>query len=411
MKSDLDFLMTAYDLDALLITGAGQHNPAMVYMTGGAHLTNADLIKKRGKPPILFCNPMERDEAAKSGLTSKDLAAYQYNELLKQCQGDQIKATALRYQKMFSDLEITSGKLAVYGKADVGTIYAVLTALQDSMPDLTIIGEASDSVLLQAMETKDETEVERIRRMGKITTSVVAEVADFLTSHKTENEVLITKDNKPLTIGDVKSRINLWLAERGAENPEGTIFAIGRDAGIPHSSGNVQDLLRLGQTIVFDIFPCEAGGGYHYDFTRSWCLGYAPDEALKLYQHVREVYDQIMSELQVDAQCKAYQERACDLFEANGHPTLKSNPQTQQGYVHGLGHGLGLYVHERPWFGINATEADRLSPGVVTTIEPGLYYPERQMGIRLEDTIWVRPDHEIEILAEYPLDLVLPMRK
>lgn len=411
MKSDLDSLMTAHNLDAMLITGAGQHNPAMVYMTGGAHLTNADLIKRRGEPPILFCNPMERDEAAKSGLITKNLAEYKYNELLKQCQGNQIKATALRYQKMFADLEITSGKMAVYGKTEIGTIFAILNTLQDSMPDLTIIGEASDSMLLQAMATKDEEEVERIRNMGEITTSVVAEVADFLTSHKTKDEILLTKDEKPLTIGDVKNHINLWLAERGAENPEGTIFAIGRDAGVPHSTGNAKDVIKLGKTIVFDIFPCEAGGGYHYDFTRSWCLGYASDDVLELYQHVYDVYKQIMKELEVNALCKEYQDRACELFEIQGHATIKSNPQTQEGYVHGLGHGLGLYVHERPWFGINATEADRLSPGVVTTIEPGLYYPEREMGIRLEDTIWVRPDHKIEILADYPLDLILPMCK
>ena len=87
-----------------------------------------------------------------------------------------------------------------------------------------------------------------------------------------------------------KRRINLWLAERGADNPEGTIFAIGRDAGVPHSTGTASDPLRLGQTIVYDIFPCEAGGGYYYDFTRTWCLGYAPDAVQALYQDVLDVY-------------------------------------------------------------------------------------------------------------------------
>ncbi len=66
MKSDLDQLMQEYNLDALLITGPAQHNPPMAYLTGQVHLTNADLIKKRGSDPILFYNPMERDEAARS---------------------------------------------------------------------------------------------------------------------------------------------------------------------------------------------------------------------------------------------------------------------------------------------------------------------------------------------------------
>lgn len=410
MKSDIDTLMHDKNIDAILVTGPGQHNPAMVYMTGGAHLTSADLIKKRQEPPILFYNPMERDEAAKSGLTTKNLSEYKLIELMKQFNGDQIKATAERYKLMLQDHDITSGNLAVYGKVEVGSTYAILNALQDSMPQLKIIGEASDSILLQAMATKEQREIERIQRMGAITTSVVGKVADFLTGHKIVKGKLVTADDTPLTIGDVKKHINLWLAESGAENPDGTIFAISRDAGVPHSSGVSSDLIRLGQTIVFDIFPCEAGGGYYYDFTRTWCLGYAPDEAIALYEDVLHVYKQIMSELKADAQCKQYQDRACELFEEKGHPTIRSNPQTQEGYVHGLGHGLGLHVHERPWFGVNATEEDVLSPGVVTTIEPGLYYPERGMGVRLEDTIWVNPDKQIKILADFPMDFVLPMK-
>jgi Xaa-Pro aminopeptidase len=212
-----------------------------------------------------------------------------------------------------------------------------------------------------------------------------------------------------MLVGHIKQNINLWLAEAGVENPEGTIFAIGRDAGVPHSSGNPQDILYLGQTIVFDIFPAEAGGGYFYDFTRTWCLGYAPDEAQSLYEDVLDIYQTIMDELEVNALCSQYQDRTCELFEAQGHPTIKSDPQTQEGYVHSLGHGVGLYIHEYPRFSSNFKE-DRLAPGSVVTVEPGLYYPEKGMGVRLENTIWVRPDGKMEVLADYPLDLVLPVK-
>ena len=410
MKSDLDRIMEAHNLDAMLVIGPAQHNPPMVYMTGGGHLTGGDLVKKRGEAPILFYNPMERDEAAKTGLATRNLGDYRFQDLLKQTGGDYLQAMVMRYQAMLTELGITSGRIAIYGQADAGSAYAIFTTLQKAMPGLTLVGELGDSALLEAMATKDESEVERIRWMGQVTTAVVAQVSDFLTSHPVKDGVLVKADGQPLTIGDVKSRINLWLAERGVENPEGTIFAIGHDAGVPHSAGNPDDLLRLGQTIIFDIFPCEAEGGYYYDLTRTWCLGYAPDEVLALYEDVLTVYNWILSELRVDMPCKEYQQRTCELFEARGHATIKTNPQTQEGYVHGLGHGVGLNVHERPWFGLSATDVDRLAPGVVVTIEPGLYYPERGMGIRLEDTIWVRPDGQMEVLAEYPLDLVLPMK-
>jgi Xaa-Pro aminopeptidase len=410
MKKDIDELMQAHQLDALLVTGAAPHNPAMYYFTGGGHISQADLVKKRGYPPVLFYNPMERDEAAKSGLETRNLADYRPMELLKECNGDVLKATVLRYQKMLTDLDITSGRIAIYGRVDAGFSYGIFAGLQAAIPGLAIVGEVDDSVLLLAMATKDEAEVERIRKMGQVTVSVVSEVADYLTSQRVNQGVLVHADGNPVTVGDVKRRINLWLMERGAENPEGTIFAIGRDAGVPHSAGNPQDAIRLGETIVFDIFPCEAGGGYYYDFTRTWCLGYARDEAQALYDDVFTVYQQIMGELQAGGHCPDYQLRTCELFEGGGHPTVRSNPQTQEGYVHSLGHGLGLHVHERPWFRSLASPADRLEPGSVVTIEPGLYYPERGMGVRLEDTVWVRPDGKMEILAEYPLDLVLPMK-
>ena len=116
-----------------------------------------------------------------------------------------------------------------------------------------------------------------------------------------------------------------------------------------------------------------------------------------------------MSELRAGELCKVYQNRTCELFESQGHPTIQNDPQTQVGYVHSLGHGLGLHVHERPMFRSVPSNVDRLDPGVVVTIEPGLYYPERGLGVRLEDTVWIRPDGQPEILADYPLDLVLPM--
>ncbi len=108
---------------------------------------------------------------------------------------------------------------------------------------------------------------------------------------------------------------------------------------------------------------------------------------------------------------KDYQRLTCELFEKNGHQTPLHTPAPVEGYVHSLGHGVGLNIHERPWSGLTATDDNILKPGVVFTSEPGLYYPEKGMGVRIEDTYWVSPDGKIEILAEYPYDFVLKMKK
>ena len=215
MKNDIDTLMEEHNLDAVLVTGPGQNNPPMVYLTGGAHLTSADLVKKRGEPAVLFCNPMERDEAARTGLATRNLGDYKLQELVKQQGGDVLKATVLRYQKMLADLGITEGRMGVYGRSDAGIAHAIFSGLQQLMPGLEIVGEVGNSLITQAMATKDEAEVERIRRMGEVTTAVVGQVAEFLSSHTARENVLVKADGQPLTIGDVKKRINLWLAERG----------------------------------------------------------------------------------------------------------------------------------------------------------------------------------------------------
>jgi Xaa-Pro aminopeptidase len=354
---------------------------------------------------------MERDEAAKSGLPTKNIDDFSYNNILRQHSGNAATATAALYSLMLAEAGVTRGRIAIYGQMDSGQSFAILSGLQSAMPEITLVGELGDSLMLAAMATKEKDELERIRRMGKTTIQVVGKTADFLSSQRSKDNTLIGKDSEPITIGSVKKLINLWLAELGADNPHGVIFAQGRDAGIPHSSGNDQAALKLGETIVFDIFPCEAGGGYFYDFTRTWCLGYANDSALALYEDVYCVYKQVLSELSLGAPCGQYQKRTCQLFQERGHPTVMENPGAQEGYVHSLGHGVGLNLHERPFFRITSEDNERMDANVVVTIEPGLYYPERGMGVRLEDTVWMRPDGQTEILATYPLDLILPLGK
>jgi len=415
MKSDLDALMQARQLDAILIVGDAEHNPPLHYFVGGGHVSNALLIKKVGKEPVLFYNDMERDEAAKSGLKTISYNEYgPIEDFINQADGDMLMAYALCRKKILADHGLSAGRIGVYGKVDFSQNFGITVNLMKLMPDVEFIGEyGTDSVIQRAMETKDDVEVARIRQMGAVTTTVVKMVQAYLTSCEVrEDEVLLKEDGHPLTIGDVKSKISLWLAERGAVDAEGVIFAIGRDAGVPHSVGDPKDLMTLGKTIVFDIFPAEQGGGYFYDFTRTWSLGYATPEAQALYDQVQEIYNKVIENLDLNASFVEYQRMTCEYFESKGHKSQLSTNAPLDGYVHSLGHGVGLNIHERPTSRLSESNTDNiLKPGVVITLEPGLYYPDKGMGFRIEDTYWVRPDGKIESLAEYPYDFVLPMKK
>lgn len=413
MKSDLDALMQARNLDALLIFGDAEHNPPMYYFVGGGHVSGALLIKKAGKEPVLFYNDMERDEAARSGLKTVSFSEFPISAFEEQANGDRLLANAMRFKKILEEYGLSGGQVAIYGKVEISLLFGIMMKMVQLMPEVEFIGEGlGNSTLLYAMETKDDVEVARIRQMGAVTTTVVKLVQDYLASCDVrEDEVLLKEDGSPLTIGDVKSKISLWLAERGAVDVEGLIFAIGRDAGVPHSVGDPLDLVTLGKTIVFDIFPAEQGGGYFYDFTRTWSLGYATPEAQALYDQVQEIYNKVVENLDLNASFVDYQRMTCEYFESKGHKTQLSTKAPLDGYVHSLGHGVGLNIHERPASGLTMGPDNILKPGVVITIEPGLYYPEKGMGFRIEDTYWVQPDGKIELLAEYPYDFVLPMKK
>jgi Xaa-Pro aminopeptidase len=403
MKSDLDALMAERNLDAILVIGNAEYNPPMYYLTGGGHVNSAILIKKQNEEPVLFCNMMERDEALKSGLAVKPLRYSPQEEFLNDTG-----------KQALTDLGLTSGRVGVYGSADVSVTLAIIDYMAQAFPELSFVGGVrGDNIFLSAMESKDQAEVARIRKMGAVTTEVVGLTADYLTSREVrDDEVLLKEDGDPLTIADVKRKINLWLAERSAVPSAGYIFSVGSDAGVPHSVGNPDDLMRLGQTIIFDLYPQEQGGGYFYDFTRTWSLGYATPEAQKLYDEVHAVYDKVVENLEANVNFREYQKLTCEEFHKLGHNTpMHTEGAFTEGYVHSLGHGLGLNVHERPGSRHTSSDDNILKPGVVITIEPGLYYPEKGMGFRIEDTYWVRPDGTFELLAEYPYDFVLEMKK
>jgi len=409
MKSDLDKIMEENGLDALLVAGQAGHNAAMTYFTGLAHLTQGYLIKKRHEEPVLLHASMERDEAKRTGLKLKNLNEYNYMTILMEAGGDHILAGAMQLERILEDFKVR-GRVGLYGKVEFGPLYGSLKLLGERLPDKEFVGESRfNSTLVRARATKDEDEIERIRAVGRITAAVVGDVAEFLTSHQVKDGVLVTPHGEPLTVGEVKKRINLWLAIRGVENREDTIFAIGADAGVPHSAGTPSDHIEVGKTIIFDIFPSELGGGYCYDMTRTWCLGYASDEVQQIYEDVFDVYEKISAALKIDSLCKEAQILTCELFKQKGHPTVMEDPKTQEGYVHSLGHGVGLDIHEGPIFSSLDTFNHQVLPGSVFTVEPGLYYPERGHGVRIEDTVWMRPDGKLEILADYPKDLILKM--
>jgi len=410
MKSDLDHLMSERELDALFVSGGTRDNPAMHYLANGAKVGEYTLlIKKRATEPVLITIGMERDEAAKSGLQVVERSRYGLPQLLDQEGGNQVAAHARMLTAIFREFDVI-GNVGLYGREEQGFTLALVNELRARLPELSFIGESTPNVLQLAQLTKDEDELTRIRALAATAIGVVADTRQFLASHKVVHGHLVTESGAPLTVGDVQRQIIRWSTERDLENAEGMIFANGRDAGVPHSRGQKDAPLTLGETIVFDYFPREAGGGYFYDFTRTWCLGYAPVAVEQAHRQVVAAFELALANLRVGQSCRALQRTVNDYFYEEGHRTTRSHPGTTEGYVHSLGHGVGLSIHEHPRLAETASPEELVRAGMVLTIEPGLYYPEDAYGIRVEDYIWMDPKTgHPQTIGVFDKELVIPL--
>jgi Xaa-Pro aminopeptidase len=405
MKQDLDYLMEERGLNALVVAGKMYGNPAMIYMANGAPVISGYVIKKRGEEPLFLCSPIEREEAAASGLTVVTTNKYDYEAILRE-KTDRLAAVVELYRRVFTDLGV-SGKVGFYGMADQGSAWKLLRALDEQVEGVEVHGDFDPTLIDMARATKDPVEAEHIRQVGQRAAEIMGQTVEFLKSHQVKNGALVQADGTPLTIGRVHQEIGRFLAEQQLEVPEGVIFAIGRDAGVPHNKGNPQDVVLLGKSIIFDFGPREAGGGYYFDMTRTFCLGYASPEVEKAYEDVYDCMQMLIGAYQVGTAVRHYQRIACEFFESRGHPTIGSDTRTESGFVHGLGHGIGLAIHEEPFFSDTPSNINVLQPGHIFTCEPGLYYPNQGFGVRLEDVIWMDAEGALQDLSDFPKELVI----
>jgi Xaa-Pro aminopeptidase len=357
---------------------------------------------------VLVVNDMERDEAAKSGLTVYTYEDFGLTLLMAEHKGDEGRTITEWYHRIFEKTGV-QGRVGVYGVGDINAAFSTLHLLEKAFGgQIEFVSEPPNSTVFdRAYETKDPGELARLREVARRTSAVMRAARDWIASHRAQDGIVVREDGTPLLIGDVKRFVRLQLFDHKLEDPEGMIFAQGRDAAVPHSKGADTEPLRLGQTIVFDLFPREPRGYFH-DVTRTWCIGHASREAQTAYNAVMEAYRRSSEICKPGVQTSLVQEMVCRYFEGLGHPTVLETPGTKDGYVHSLAHGLGLNVHEAPFFRLHSSKF-HLQPGNVFTIEPGLYYPDRGYGVRVEDTVYLNEQGELEVLTDCPYDLVIEL--
>jgi len=282
---------------------------------------------------------------------------------------DQALATAL--SRLFGRKASRPGKTTIAIQAQSVTLAQYRTYRRTIGKNLKQI-----SPLLPSLrQCKDKYEITQIRKSVRITENAINKTLTYLKPSVTENEIA--------------ARLEYEMACRGSSAPAfPTIVAFGSHAAQPHAQPG-KARLKPHQPILFDC-----GATYHNytsDLTRCYIAGKIPPAFAEAYQWVLQAQLTAIKAVrpgtpmaEIDAAAKKVLQRS--------HLPL---------YGHGTGHGIGLNVHELPV--LSSAGKDLLQPGMVVTIEPGLYLPGR-FGIRIEDDVLVT-EKSAAVLSKLPKDL------
>lgn len=383
MLSDLDALLTSRGIEAAIVPMHESLHPSFRWISRGAKITRGYAIKLAGREPILVTYPMERDEAAATGLTTR-LA----NEFGSDAVFRDAPSPAAGYAVFFSAVLRELGvreSIAFFGNLPIHLYHGAIEQL-GALGWRVWRADGIDLIQL-ARKRKEPWEIEAIRSVGERTEQVVDGVRRML------------RDGSAKTLGELKAFVSSEISRLDMVEDHETILSQGRDAGVPHSRGNARATIRPSVPIVLDIFPLDRESGYFFDLTRTFCVGTIPEELRQIHADVFEAFTRARDTMRAGTPASDYQTLVCDLFEAKGYPTTRSNPATLEGYVHSLGHGVGLDIHEKPSFSLAPANSDLIEAGDIVTIEPGLYFPDRELGVRIEDTFVVKGDGTVETLC------------
>jgi Xaa-Pro aminopeptidase len=262
--------------------------------------------------------------------------------------------------------------------------------------ELTVDGTFFDD----RRRVKTEAELTGIRRAQRAAEAGMDAARDLLRRAR-PNGGGLEVDGEPLTVERVKAAMSQTFAAHGT-TADDFIVAPGPQGAVGHDMGSGP--ISAGVPIVIDIWPRDNESFMFCDMTRTFVVGDVPEDVQRWHALAKEALDRAISETKEGADGRAIFDGTCEIFEAAGEPTQRTKEQGKtlaDGFFHGLGHGVGLEVHEEPSMGIASKDA--LRAGDVVTVEPGLYR-QGYGGVRLEDLVLVTKDGA-ENLTRYPYDL------
>ena len=274
---------------------------------------------------------------------------------------------ALRH---LTDILPEDGRIGIDGTWTSSFLFQILAKLPAAQVT------TADDVLIALRLQKDAVELQRLRKISKLSDEVMMQLWDSIRIGQTERQV-------------AAKLTELWEA-RGVYTPSfEPIIGVGSNGALPHHRPD-DTPINDGDAIVIDMGAVL--DGYCSDMTRTVIVGTPSPLFSEVYEVVQSAQDAAVRAVRPGLSTGAIDAVARRVIEEAGYGSR---------YIHGTGHGVGIDIHEAP--SVKPGVPTPITPGMVFSIEPGIYLPN-QFGVRIEDLVIVTPAG-CERLNEAPREL------
>lgn len=237
---------------------------------------------------------------------------------------------------------------------------------------------ALDDIINAQRAIKDEGEIAKLKEAQRLTDETFSYILPRICAGKTEREIALDME--------------FFIRRQGAEAVSFDFIVVaGKNSSLPHGVPT-DNVLKRGDFVTMDFGAVV--DGYHSDMTRTVAIGEVSEEQRRVYDTVLTAQKAVLDRVKAGVNCAAMDKIARDIINKAGYEGC---------FGHGLGHSVGIEIHESPRF---APMCDEIAPaGTVMTIEPGIYL-EGRFGVRIED-FGVITNDGFDNFTKSPKELIL----
>ncbi|HEY4675423.1 MAG TPA: Xaa-Pro peptidase family protein [Candidatus Bathyarchaeia archaeon] len=383
MRKDVDRILTEKGIDAMLLYSDSFKNANMHYLTGFLAPDPFIFLKEIDKEPVMVVSQMEASRAKKESRVKdvRSFSDYDFARIVKSAPN--LRVGGLKFVAAVAKKELGTDK-PIYVPPNLSV------ALADILRNEGLKIKPMFDVVEKARETKEPDETEAIVSVQRTVEKAMSKAIELISNAEADAKgTLFYRENgekKPLTVHKVRSVFEHVFVDNGCVTEEETMIACGPKSADPHYSGDPKDVLKANQPIVLDVFPKGVRNRYFTDMTRTIAKGRASKAFREMFETVLQVQNAALDAIKAGVPGNAMQNMCYDIFEKAGYQTIRGDKKIDKGYLHSLGHGVGLEVHEGP--GMSEFHKHALEEHNVVTVEPGLYDP-KVGGVRIEDIVEV----------------------